>query len=173
MPTVNTSLMSDRDHNRQKVYALDTCFWGGSIRETERFCVPVSFEVWTEYAEMLFTDGLRRPYHDQIRRTRRTPSLRIDRLMPRPDETCTVSAYAYLRSDRLEVSQQRLLLWLALHEVAHLLVPACLSAPHYWRWMSVYAQMMQRHVGAYAAGQFLALAECFRIEYRRNATPTG
>lgn len=155
--------MPDRDHNRHKVYALDSCFWQGGITDTAPLCTPVTFEAWAQYAEMLFTDGLHRPYRHQIRRTRRTPTLCIETLTDNPLNS---RAYAWLRRDKLAISEQHLFKWVALHEVAHLLVPGSVTAPHYWRWMSVYIDMVQRHVSHYAAGQFLALAHCFKISWR-------
>ena len=55
-----------------------------------------------------------------------------------------MAAFAYLRSDTIEISDDKLHLWIALHEVAHLLVPHSTRAPHYWRFVAVYAENGRR-----------------------------
>ena len=152
LPTPPQLFPAPHDRQRTRVYKLDAMFWSPRLDDTRPYCEILTLHDWAEYCEMLFTDGLRTPYQDQIRRSRRTPRLLVEPL------AYPGYALAHLRTDYLQVSPDLTRMWVALHEVAHLLVPHCITAPHYWRWMSVYMQMVERHAGRDLARIFHACA---------------
>ena len=140
------------DTQRHRVYALDRLMWSPRLDDTKAYSEIIPIQDWSKYCEFLFTDGLRNPYQHQTRRSRRSATLRIETL------PYLGYAFAHLRTDHLQVSPDLTQLWVALHEVSHLLVPNSIRAPHYWRWMSVYMQMIERHVGSSFAEVFRACA---------------
>ena len=145
------------DPQKSRVYTLDGIFWNGSLDGITQYNALMPRQDWEEYAEYLFHDGLAQPYQHQLRRTRRTAQLRID------TASIPQTAIAYLTEDRLSVSDDRLQQWVAMHEVAHLLVPHSCRHPHYWRWASVYIQMVTRHTEPSVSRQFSITADLLQI----------
>jgi hypothetical protein len=149
-----------KDPQRHRVYMLETIFWAKWNEHAEGMYSVVSQNAWEEYCEWLFADGLKNPYYAQRRRSRKQP-LRFVELA----ETSKFLASAFPSTDTLGVRATERKKYLAMHEVCHLLTREFRLNSHGWQFVSVYSQMIGRHIGEAAARQFRGLAHAQKIQF--------
>jgi hypothetical protein len=128
-----------RDPNKAIVYQIDSCFWNyGESRK--QFCRILSPKDWTNCANKIYDDALWQPYHTQDRK-RRTKSgpLQIE-------FTGSLQAWALQTKHRLCVASDYTYHWVAIHEVAHLLLRES-KETHGPEFISLYTEMIERLVG--------------------------
>jgi len=148
------------DPQKQRLYALETVYWAEWNSNAQGMRTVVSGPEWEAYCEELLADALADPYVHQRRRTRSQPLRFID--LP---ETDTFAACAFLSTDTLGVKATERKKYLAMHEVCHLLTRELRQNPHSWKFVSVYSQMIGRHISESAAQQFRGLAHSQSIQF--------
>ncbi len=148
------------DPQKQRLYCLETIFWAKWNRHAEGMCTVMDQQEWEEYCEWLLADGLENPYRGQRRRSR-TKSLTFVPM----DPTSTANAVAYQRTDTLGCKPEYRTKFIAMHEVAHLLTRELRQNSHGWQFVSVYAQMIGRHISERAAREFRGLAHAQSVQF--------
>jgi hypothetical protein len=154
-----------KDPQRHKLYMIETIFWAEWNEHAAGMYDVMTQQEWEEYSEFVFADGLKNPYYAQRRRTRTRP-LRFVEL----PETYKFLASAYPSTDTLGVKPSQRKKYLAMHEVCHLLTREMTLNSHGWQFVSVYSQMIGRHVSEAAAIQFRGLAHSQSIQFTQHVS---
>ncbi len=151
------------DPQKQRLYALETVFWAAWNVHAAGMHTVMRQQEWEGYCDWLLVDGLHDPYVNQRRRSRTQP-LRFVELA----QTEHRLAFAQLQSDVLGVQPDFRMKYIAMHEVSHLLTRELRQNSHGWRFVSVYAQMVGRHISEAAARQFRGLAHAQSIRFTQS-----
>ncbi len=150
------------DPQKQRLYVLETIYWAKWNSHAEGMCAAMPQQEWQEYCEWILVDGLENPYYAQRRRSRTRPLTFVELA-----STATAVAFAHQGNDTLGAKPDFRTKYIAMHEVAHLLTRELRQNPHSWKFVSVYSQMIGRHVSEAAAPQFRGLAHAQKIQFTR------
>ena len=139
------------DPQAQAVYLIDHIVW--KLFDPS-FSELLSLSIFKRWANAAFRDALQNPVPYQT--VFSTPGLKVT---SRPGE----GARAFQQRHVIEVGQQSMSRWIALHEIAHLLTPT-VPQWHGPEFVHVYAALITRHVGQEAGETFMRYCRRWAID---------
>jgi hypothetical protein len=131
------------DPNRHTVYLTDSTFWSAKTGRAYSQLLPRA--EWAAFANQVYDDALRNPVplQDRCRRTFAGP-LKIG------IASGSKRALAYMVEHRIDVAADYLYKWVALHEIAHMLVKPT-RQHHGPEFIGVYSSLIERWGDKYTA----------------------
>ncbi len=148
------------DEQKLRLYGLESAFWGRWNTHAYGMIDVMERKDWEAYCELLLADGIKHPYQVQRRRTRSRP-LSFATIMDSED----LQGFALQSKDYLGAKAGARMKYIAMHEVVHLLTRELTQNAHNWRFVSIYSQMIGRHVSEEAAGMFRSLAHALNVQF--------